>query len=354
MPNLPSSPSPSSSLIPICYVIALAAEARPLLDRWKFTQLESAPFPLYYCEQQNYFLVVSGMGKVRSAAATSYLASKIIPLRAQATPPTIWINFGTCGHHNYPLGQGLLVHKIIDISNGNNYYPLRLPYSASATIECHATSQREYPRQGGGVDMADGIDGGNNMNGGNGDGGGSIDGDDKLSDPAGIKIDTNIIDMESAGFFPTACLFSPNELVHLYKVVSDNADNLPTKPALMQKRIIPLLMERIPELHIISDKLRAIANKEFDEGHEMAQQIEKWQLDFTAACRWTTTQRIQLQGLLRKWYVVYYTAVSARASAPAKQPNQPKYKTPYEICTQAKDAKQMLQILQNFIQKVNG
>ena len=332
MPNLPSSPSPSSSLIPICYVIALPAEARPLLDRWKFTQLESAPFPLYYCEQQNYFLVVSGMGKVRSAAATSYLASKIIPLRAQATPPTIWINFGTCGHHNYPLGQGLLVHKIIDISNGNNYYPLRLPYSASATIECHATSQREYPRQGGG------IDGGEDINGG----------DDKLSDPAGIKTNANIVDMESAGFFPTACLFSPNELVHLYKVVSDNADNLPTKPALMQKRIIPLLMERIPEMHIISDKLRAIANKEFDEGHEMAQQIEKWQLDFTAACRWTTTQRIQLQGLLRKWYVVYYTAVSTHAFS------LPKYKTPYEICTQAKDAKQMLQILQDFIYKVNG
>ena len=342
MPNLPSSPSPSSSLIPICYVIALAAEARPLLDRWKFTQLESAPFPLYYCEQQNYFLVVSGMGKVRSAAATSYLASKVNPLRTQATPPTIWINFGTCGHHNYPLGQGLLVHKIIDVSNGNNYYPLRLPYSASATIECHAISQREYPRQGGGIDGGDG-DGGGSI-----DEGDCIDGDDKLSDPAGIKTGTNIIDMESAGFFPTACLFSPNELVHLYKVVSDNADNLPTKPALMQKRIIPLLMERIPEMHIISDKLRAIANKEFDEGHEMAQQIEKWQLDFTAACRWTTTQRIQLQGLLRKWYVVYYTAVSAHAIF------LPKYKTPYEICAQAKDAKQMLQILQDFIQKVNG
>ena len=173
-------------------------------------------------------------------------------------------------------------------------------------------------------------------------------GDDKLSDPAGIKTNTNIIDMESAGFFPTACLFSPNELVHLYKVVSDNADNLPTKPALMQERIIPLLMERIPELRIISDKLRAIASKEFDEGHEMAQQIEKWQLDFTAACRWTTTQKIQLQGLLRKWYVVYYTAVSTHAFS------LPKYRTPYEICTQAKDAKQMLQILQDFIQKVNG
>ena len=309
MPNLPS---PSSSLIPICYVIALSAEARPLLDRWKFTQLESAPFPLYYCEQHNYFLVVSGMGKVRSAAATSYLASKIIPLPVKGTLSAIWINFGTCGHHNYPLGQGLLVHKIIDISNGNNYYPLRLPYSASATIECHATSQREYPLQG------------------------------------GSKTNANIIDMESAGFFPTACLFSPNELVHLYKVVSDNADNLPTKPALMQERIIPLLMERIPELHIISDKLRAIANKEFDEGRKMAHQIEKWQLDFTTACRWTTTQRIQLQALLRKWYVVYYTAVSTHAIF------LPKYKTPYEICTQAKDAKQMLQILQDFIQKVNG
>ena len=323
-----------SPLIPICYVIALAAEARPLLDRWKFTQLESTPFPLYYCEQQNYFLVVSGMGKVRSAAATSYLASKIIPLPVQATPSAIWINFGTCGHHNYPLGQGLLVHKIIDISNGNNYYPLRLPYSASATIECHATSQHEYPQGGGGIDAGDGDKS-----------------DDKLSDSTGIKTDANIIDMESAGFFPTACLFSPNELVHLYKVVSDNADNLPTKPALMQKRIIPLLTERIPELHIISDKLRAIASKEFDEGRKMAQQIEKWQLDFTAACRWTATQKIQLQGLLRKWYVVYHTAVSARTSAPAKQS---KYKAPYEICTQAKDAKQMLQILQDFIQEVDG
>ena len=312
MPNLPS---PPNSLIPICYVIALAAEARPLLDRWKFTQLESAPFPLYYCEQQNYFLVVSGMGKVRNAAATSYLASKIIPLPVKGALSAIWINFGTCGHHNYPLGQGLLVHKIIDISNGNNYYPLRLPYSASATIECHATSQREYPLQG------------------------------------GSKTNASIVDMESAGFFPTACLFSPNELVHLYKVVSDNADNLPTKPALMQKRIIPLLMERIPELHIISDKLRAIASKEFDEGHKMAQQIEKWQLDFTAACRWTATQKIQLQALLRKWYVVYYTPVSVRTSTPAKQP---KYKVPYEICMQAKDAKQMLQILQDFIQKING
>lgn len=289
----------------------MALEARPLLESRKFIQLESAPFPLYYSAQEDIFIIVSGMGKLKSSQATSYLGSRInipawldsarqlgnknsrpatysysnkdiIPVITQ-TITAIWINFGTCGHHKLPIGQGILVHKITDYQNGNNYYPLRLPYWESASIECHEKELTNYPQS-------------------------CVMPNTRLSNNkqynAYKQTQDNIVDMESAGFFSAACLFSHQELIQLYKVVADNKENPLQQIKDSPTKIANLLKKHLLKLNAINHELRKMADKQFGLQIEMEQQIKIWQDYFDNKFHWTKSQNIVLKELLRQVYII--------------------------------------------------
>ena len=162
------------------FVVALAAEARPLIERFGMAAAGDGPFPgpfpVYRGEDA--WLVVSGHGKAAAAAATAYLH-----LFSGGALGCAWLNVGLGGHGQRTLGEGVVAHKISDAASGASWYPQLVIDSPRPTVPVLTVERVE----------------------------------DEYAPPW-------IYESEAAGFFPTACRFSVAELVHCYKVVSDNPD----------------------------------------------------------------------------------------------------------------------------------
>lgn len=159
----------------IRFVVAMPAEARPLIDHFALRALpHPGPFPQY--QNENAALIVSGIGKVTSAAATAFLHASMSDARLAA-----WLNVGVAGHARRPLGEAVVAHRITDAASGKSWYPpqlLQLPCDSDIVV----TVER----------------------------------------PVSDYADDMVYDMEAAGFFTTACRFSASEIVQCYKIVSDN------------------------------------------------------------------------------------------------------------------------------------
>ncbi len=156
----------------ICFVTAFPAEAKPMIKRYGFKAFQSNPFPIY--ESDIGFLVISGMGKKSAAKAVSHLAT-LYPANS------IWINIGVAGHRDAEIGTAFLAHKIVDLKTGKNWYPQILfsPKCKTATVITVDQCETGYAQ-----DAA--------------------------------------YDMEVAGFYEEAARFSTAELIHSFKVISDN------------------------------------------------------------------------------------------------------------------------------------
>lgn len=124
-------------------------------------------------------LVISGVGKIAMAGAVGY-ALALFP--RQQSP--ILINFGIAGHCHEALGALCLGHKIIDSQSERVFYP-QLPLAISCAtyvVATHAKPQVEY-------------------------------------------VEDSLYDMEAAGFYEMAVKFSSSELIHVLKIISDNAQS---------------------------------------------------------------------------------------------------------------------------------
>ena len=191
------------------FVVALACEARPLLERYRMrAQGAESGFRVY--RSNDHDLVVSGVGKIAAAAATAYLAA-----RSQRSDP--WINFGIAGHPSRPVGEVLMAGKIIDSSSGSCWYPPRHFEAppASVTLITVDTVETAYSEEA-------------------------------------------AYDMEGAGFWPTARRFREAELVQCVKVVSDS----PSEPAerLRASQIEALIesgLRELEQLRLALDELCA-------------------------------------------------------------------------------------------------
>jgi adenosylhomocysteine nucleosidase len=159
------------------FVVALQAEARPIVDRFRMEGVfESHPFRVY--RGDGAWLIVSGLGKAAAAAATAYLH-----LLSGGVPGRVWLNVGIGGHGRHLVGDSFLAHKVTDQASGLSWYPQLVidalrPTASMLTVE---KVEEEY------------------------------------SPPW-------IYETQAAGFFPTASRFSTVELVHCFKVISDNPD----------------------------------------------------------------------------------------------------------------------------------
>ncbi|MBW8874050.1 MAG: hypothetical protein JF614_03735 [Acidobacteria bacterium] len=158
------------------FVVALQAEARALIERFGMEPAGEGPFSIYRGEDA--WLIVSGPGKAAAAAATAYLH-----LFSGGELGRAWLNVGLGGHRARPVGEGVIAHKISDGASGASWYPQLVVDSPRPTVAVLTLERVE----------------------------------EEYSLPW-------VYDSEAAGFFPTACRFSVAELVHCFKVVSDNAD----------------------------------------------------------------------------------------------------------------------------------
>lgn len=161
-------------------VVAHSLEAKPLIEMLNLKKcVNASTYPLYQ-NDHGVCLIVSGMGKTSSAAATAYLFAK---QEVESTAVRAWLNLGIAGHQTAELGDGLLANKITDRSTGLSYFPSML-FSGFASSEVITVDEPELE-----------------------------------------YLENATYEMEATGFYSTATRLVTSELVQVFKVISDNPAN---------------------------------------------------------------------------------------------------------------------------------
>jgi nucleoside phosphorylase len=183
------------------FIIALYAEAKPLIDQFALKQETSLPYPTYRSDRLA--VVISGIGMLNASSATAYAMSHLAPKRV--------INYGTCGsadEKRYPIGTLWQIDKVID-SCSDHVYHLKVTHPIAPTAALHTLPK-------------------------------------PLSDKKSTKI--ALADMEASGFYTAAKQFTAKEEIVILKVVSDYMEDkrLSQKEhAALQQKHIPLLKRLI-------------------------------------------------------------------------------------------------------------
>lgn len=231
-------------------VVALPAEARPLIARYRLTDKTTrGGFRIY--RNAGMSLVISGPGKIAAAAATALLASC-----NSAAEQTAWLNIGIAGHATHATGQSLLAHRVTDHATGKSWYPPQLFELATTTTSLLTvdTPENRYHH-----DLA--------------------------------------YDMEASGYYAVATRFSSAELVQCFKVVSDNREH--STAAITAESCAQLITQALDEIDPLLDALSALA-REHGSWHAMPAGLEQ------LARQWhfTVSQQHQLTELARRWKVL--------------------------------------------------
>jgi adenosylhomocysteine nucleosidase len=228
----------------LIWVAALHCEAKPVIDFFHLKKShDHHAFDIY--QNENMCCIVSGIGKLNSAAATAWIAALYQRSRSIA-----WINIGTAGSKSYDIGSVWLINKITDIESSHRYYPVPLINNRLPTEHCqtHNQADNQYHSQA-------------------------------------------LSDMEASAFFGTATRFSSGELIHCIKVVSDNSDT----PCSRNKNEVSQLIQQ--NIKAITEFSQALV--------EVNQQVAQmgiletdWQRVLSLA-HFSQTQKTQLKSCLR-------------------------------------------------------
>lgn len=191
---------------PVRIVVALPAEAKPVISRFRLSrvQLEEG-FPIY--RNKDISLIISGVGKKNSATAVHQLNTF-----SQSMIKAIWVNFGIAGHPIRALGEGFLASRVLDAVSAENWKVRMGPLVLFDTDELLTVEVPDF----------------------------------------GYKY-PYALDMEAAGFFPEAQALTDPGRVHCLKVVSDNR----VSPAdrINKKMVSRLIADRLDILEALIEKL---------------------------------------------------------------------------------------------------
>ncbi|WKJ90407.1 hypothetical protein QZJ86_20750 [Methylomonas montana] len=165
-----------TSITPSNFIfVALACEAKPLIQAWRLKKLPKKQVFTIYRNAET-VVVVTGIGKIAMAAAVAYTMAQF----ADVMQP-IMLNLGIAGHPHQAVGSCFLADKIIDAETQRRFYP-QLPFE----LPCRTLPLKTLSK----ADIA-------------------YTGD-------------NLSDMEASAFYEIAAKFSTGELIQSLKVVSDN------------------------------------------------------------------------------------------------------------------------------------
>lgn len=227
-------------------VVALEAEARPLIERYRLERdVGARDFKIFRREETA--LVVSGIGKAAAAAATSYLH-----LTAGGERDAVWLNVGIAGHGTRAVGEAVLAHKIVDRGTDRAWYPPLVFKPPCVTDQLTTVDRPER----------------------------------ELASPGAF-------DMEASGFVATAGRFASAELVQCLKIVSDGPGT--ELEGLTREVVGRLIGKRLPMIEAVavacgrlSRELRSLDA----EPPELTTCLARW--------RFTVTERRELRRLLRR------------------------------------------------------
>lgn len=158
--------------------VALYCEARPMIERLGLVAESSHPFSTYTDPEDKIRLIITGMGKMDSAMAVSYVCGRY------GGSNDLLVNIGTCAGGRNRDGA-YLINKVTDKETGRSFYPdmlydLGLPESGVTTL-AHIASEELTSED-----------------------------------------DDMLWEMEASGFIQSALMFAPPHRIQLIKVVSDN------------------------------------------------------------------------------------------------------------------------------------
>jgi len=155
-------------------VCALPCEAKPLINRFKLRCISDSVFPLY--QNEEIFLIVSGIGKVAVSNAIAFLFVKTGENKNRA-----WLNYGIAGHKSLAIGENVIINKVTDSVTNRHYYPVVME---------NVKLQKK------GIVTVD--------------------------QPADNYAGDSLYDMEASAFMESISRYASIEFVKLFKVVSDN------------------------------------------------------------------------------------------------------------------------------------
>ena len=234
-------------------VTAFSAETNPLIRHFQLKQTQLKPFRIF--ENQSIRLIVSGIGKDNSKKAVSFLHELFCP-HPNPLPQgegEVWINIGIAGHRDLPVGTGILAHKVEDEETQKSWYPQVLfepsfPTGSFLTVE----------------------------------------------QPESHYLEGHVYDMEASGFYEAALQYSILELVHCYKVISDNSKSSHEKitPEFAEK----IIANRLNEISFLVDELK----KRVEQLRTLKIKPEELE-PFLKRWHFTVTQTFQLRRLLRQF-----------------------------------------------------
>lgn len=223
---------------------ALACEAKPFIDAYSLKKEASHTlFPLY-SNADGIYLIVSGIGSLSSAAACTYLAA------AYPIESPVILNAGCAGHGSLPIGTAAVASKVTHESSERCYYPtfLKKPPFIQKTIKTVSHPNSCYPED-------------------------------------------FLYEMEAHGFYQFASRLSCAELVHCWKVISDNASfPLDTIDPVSVSRAIDQHMD---SLHLWIQYLLSLRTS-------IVSSPSSLHSSFLEKAHFTETERQQLSSLLSK------------------------------------------------------
>ena len=228
------------------FVVALEAEARPLVDHYRLRR-DPAVTAFKLFRRDDTALIVAGIGKVAAAAATSYLY-----LASGGERHAIWLNVGIAGHGSRHLGEALLAHKIVDRASAAAWYP---PLAATPPCDTDLVTTVDRPE----------LD---------------------YQAPGAFE-------MEAAAFYPIACRFASAELVHCLKIVSDGPSEAVERLSLPKvSRLVADQLATVEDWVAACEPLSAELRRLEAEPADLVECLGRW--------RFTVAERHELARQLRR------------------------------------------------------
>ncbi len=229
------------------WVIALKEEAKVILDYYEMALINKKTlYPIFKNIEETHWLILSGIGRHNSAAATSYLY-----IISNASKWTSWINIGIAGSGKGDYGNIYLVDKIF---NQNSYitYPATMPKSNLPKMSLLTTDI-----------------------------------------PITNYSSKELIDMEGSAFFDIASKLTSKEFICIMKIISDGPEN--NIKQLTKLRIIELLKLNLTKIAQVVSYYENLSENE-------NQIKEKPEIFFKISSNWhfSVTQLSQLENLLRR------------------------------------------------------
>ena len=236
-----------------CWVIALRAEAAPLIDAFNMKIVENKSlFPIYANEETGHALVISGMGSIKSAAAATFLKTYL-----KINDYSAWINLGIAGFFKGPIGDIYQANKVVLKESGAAFFPgLRLSKQIPSVILF------------------------------------------TVSKPENGYKEKVLYDMEAAGFCEMVPSFSCNELTYVIKIVSDTPN---ASSSLITKHLVRELIEK--QLSTILDIIAEIEILVEEEKKRLS--IPNEVIEFEKRFKFTETNKYKFREIYRKWKVAF-------------------------------------------------